>query len=77
MNTFDFTIDTAAREWQRQFANLVRSFAKTMTEAVTNSDSSYKRKYGLSDTSGLVDRLLKLSNVLGTKLVKKAPILGL
>jgi hypothetical protein len=51
MNSFDFAIDTAAREWQRQFENVVRSFAKTVTEAVTNSDSSYKRKYGLPDTS--------------------------
>jgi hypothetical protein len=67
---FDFAIDTAAREWQRQFANVVRSFAKTVTEAVTNSDSSYKRKYGLSDTSGLVERLLKLAK--GTRLDSSA-----
>lgn len=61
MNTFEFPIDPATREWRRQFANVVRSFAKTVTEAVTNSDSSYKRKYRLPDSSGLVDRILSCS----------------
>lgn len=59
MPTFDFPIELAAREWARQFANVVRSFAKTVTEAVTNSDSSYKRKLGLPDSSGLVAEILK------------------
>ncbi|MGO9640469.1 MAG: hypothetical protein ACLP1Y_04070 [Candidatus Acidiferrales bacterium] len=62
MSTFEFPIDPAAREWMRQFANVVRSFSKTVTEAVTNSDSSYKRKLGLPDSSGLADRLLQCGN---------------
>jgi hypothetical protein len=66
MPTFDFPIEPAAREWLRQFANVVRSFAKTVTEAVTNSDSSYKRKYGLPDSSGLVTEILKCAK--GTRL---------
>lgn len=59
MKTFEFPIDPAAREWQRQFANVVRSFAKTVTEAVTNADTSYKRKFNLPDASGLVERMLQ------------------
>jgi hypothetical protein len=59
MNRFEFPIESAAREWLRQFANVVRSFAKTVTEAVTNSDTSYKRKHQLPDASGLVDRILQ------------------
>jgi len=70
MNTFMFQIDPAAREWLRQFANVVRSFAKTVTEAVTNSDSSYKRKFGLPDASGLVDKLLQCTK--GTRLDSSA-----
>jgi len=58
MPTFDFEMELAAREWRRQFANVVRSFAKTVTEAVTNSDSSYKRKHELPDSSGLVTEIL-------------------
>src|SRR5947207_4566811 len=66
MSTFDFQVELAPREWQRQFANVVRSFAKTVTEAVTNSDSSYKRKFGLPDSSGLVAEILKCPK--GTRL---------
>src|ERR1700733_15398232 len=66
MPTFDFPIELAAREWARQFANVVRSFAKTVTEAVTNSDSSYKRKLGLPDSSGLVAAILNCAK--GTRL---------
>src|SRR5437588_3925694 len=58
MPTFEFPIEPAAREWLRQFANVVRSFAKTITEAVTNSDTSYKRKHALPDSSGLVAETL-------------------
>jgi hypothetical protein len=58
MPTFDFPIELAPREWARQFANVVRSFAKTVTEAVTNSDTSYKRKLDLPDSSGLVTEIL-------------------
>jgi len=50
----------APREWARQFYTaVVKSFAKTITEPVTNSDTSYKRKYGLPDASGLVEAALK------------------
>ena len=61
-----FPIRPAGREWARQFFNVVRSFAKTITEAVTNSDTSYKRKLKIPDSSGLVD--LILSQKTGTKL---------
>jgi hypothetical protein len=58
MPTFEFPIEPAAREWRRQFANVVRSFAKTVTEAVTNSDTSYKRKFDLANSSGLIEEML-------------------
>jgi hypothetical protein len=50
---------TAAREDRRQ-ANeaLGRSFCKTVAEAVTNSDSSAKRKLNISHSSGLVELML-------------------
>lgn len=49
----------ARREWARQFYTaVVRSFPKTITEPVTNSDSSYKRKHGLPDANGLIDAAL-------------------
>ncbi|HEV2350716.1 MAG TPA: hypothetical protein VG028_12815 [Terriglobia bacterium] len=49
----------AAREDKRQ-ANeaLGRSFCKTVAEAITNSDSSAKRKYNLPHSSGLVELML-------------------
>jgi len=50
----------AGREWNRQFYTaVVKSFPKTITEPVTNSDTSYKRKHFLDDSSGLVERALK------------------
>lgn len=61
----EFEIRPAAREWSRQFHNVVRSFAKTITEAVTNSDTSYKRKFNIPDSSGLVDLILNQQK--GTK----------
>lgn len=66
MATFEFAVETSAREWQRQFANVVRSLGKTVTEGVTNSDSSYKRKYSLPDDSGLVQLILNQAK--GTRL---------
>ncbi len=66
MPTFEFPIEPAAREWRRQFANVVRSFAKTATEPATNSDTSYKRKFNLSDSSGLVAEILACAK--GTRL---------
>lgn len=52
---------TAIREDRRQ-ANeaLGRSFCKTLTELITNSDSSAKRKHGLPHSSGLVDLMLRV-----------------
>ncbi len=47
-----------SREWSRQFYAVVRSLAKTVTEPITNSDTSYKRKLGLPDCSGLVKKIL-------------------
>lgn len=50
----------ARREWARQFYSAVaKSFPKTITEPVTNSDSSYKRKFGLQDANGLVEAALR------------------
>jgi hypothetical protein len=63
---YEFEIRQAGREWSRQFHNVVRSFAKTVTEPLTNSDTSYKRKFSLSHSSGLLE--LILSQPLGTKL---------
>lgn len=49
----------AGREWNRQFYTaVVKSFPKTITEPITNSDTSYKRKHLLDDSSGLVERAL-------------------
>jgi hypothetical protein len=59
-------IKLAAREWKRQFYTaVVRSFAKTVTEPETNTDTSYKRKLGLPDSNGLVAAALGLAK--GTK----------
>ncbi len=64
--TFDVEIKLAAREWLRQFYTaVVRSFAKTVTEPITNSDTSYKRKLGLPDAMGLVEKALAVKK--GTK----------
>lgn len=63
---YEFEIRQAGREWSRQFHNVVRSFAKTVTEPITNSDTSYKRKFDLPHSSGLVD--LILNQLVGTKL---------
>jgi len=64
--TFDVEIKLAAREWLRQFyTSVVRSFAKTVTEPITNSDTSYKRKLSLPHASGLVEKALALKK--GTK----------
>ncbi len=52
---------TAIREDRRQ-ANeaLGRSFCKTLTELITNSDSSAKRKHRLPNSSGLLDLMLRV-----------------
>lgn len=58
-STFEFEMKMASREWARQFYTaVVKSLAKTITEPVTNSDTSYKRKLGLPDASGIVDGTL-------------------
>jgi len=57
----EFTIDIrlAPREWARQvYSAVVRSLAKTVTEPITNSDTSYKRKFSLPDASGLISKAL-------------------
>src|SRR5258708_4946034 len=59
-------IKLAAREWKRQFYTaVVRSFAKTVTEPETNTDTSYKRKLSLPDANGLVEAALAFEK--GTK----------
>ncbi len=52
---------TATREEKRQ-ANeaLGRSFCKTLTELITNSDSSAKRKHLLPQSSGLIDLMFQV-----------------
>jgi hypothetical protein len=71
----------APREEKRQ-ANeaLGRSFCKTVTELVTNSDSSGKRKHQVSQASGLVDLMLQVpkgshldTSTLKAQLVGKHP----
>jgi hypothetical protein len=65
---------TAVREERRQ-ANeaLGRSFCKTLTELITNSDSSAKRKNSLPHTSGLVDLIFRVpkGNQLDTAALKR------
>lgn len=59
MKSESFQIELASREWARQFYTaVVKSFAKTVTEPVTNSDTSYKRKLNVSHASGLVKKAL-------------------
>jgi len=58
-NQIEIKMKLAGREWARQFYTaVVKNFSKTVTEPVTNSDTSYKRKYSLHDASGLVDLAL-------------------
>lgn len=50
----------AVREEKRQVNEaLGRSFCKTLTELITNSDSSAKRKHSLPQNSGLVDLMFQ------------------
>jgi len=56
---FSIEIKMAPREWARQvYTAVVRSLAKTVAEPITNSDTSYKRKFSLPDASGIVDAAL-------------------
>lgn len=58
---FKIEIRMAPREWSRQvYTAVVKSLAKTITEPLTNSDTSYKRKFSLPDESGLVEKALAL-----------------
>ena len=51
---------TAPRDEKRQVNEAVgRSFCKTLTELITNSDSSAKRKHGLDQSSGLIDLMFQ------------------
>jgi len=55
----EFSMKLASREWARlTYSGVVRSFAKTVTEPVTNSDTSYKRKYSLQDASGIIEKAI-------------------
>jgi len=59
--SFNFEIKLAGREWSRQFYTaVVKSLSKTITEPITNSDTSYKRKLNLPDASGLVEVALSI-----------------
>lgn len=73
----DFRPRTAVREERRQ-ANeaLGRSFCKTLTELITNSDSSAKRRHQLSHSSGLLDLMFRVpvGNQLDTAALK--PLVG-
>ncbi len=56
---FDFLVQVAPREYKRLFySGVVKSFPKTVTEPVTNSDTSYERKFSLPHSSGLVAKAL-------------------
>lgn len=58
---------TAVREEKRQVNEaLGRSFCKTLTELIANSDSSAKRKHNLPQSSGLIDLMFQLPK--GTQL---------
>lgn len=61
MTTDQFEPRIAVREEKRQ-ANeaLGRSFCKTLAELITNADSSCKRKHDISQSTGLVDLMLKI-----------------
>ncbi len=62
MKSEQFVIELASREWARQFyTSVVKSFAKSVTEPITNSDTSYKRQLKLSDASGLLEKAFSLS----------------
>ncbi|MGA2272769.1 MAG: hypothetical protein ABSH00_04380 [Bryobacteraceae bacterium] len=54
-------IQWAPREKRRAvFAAVGRSFVKTITEPITNSDSALKKQAGVAHAAGLVDQLLNL-----------------
>lgn len=77
-NVIEKTIDWAAREKRRMVYSAVgKSFLKTITEPLTNSDSAVKNKKKVSHASGLVDLILQLkpndrldTSVLKTKIAK-------
>jgi len=55
-----FEIRVASRELARQFYTAAgNSFLKTITEPVTNSDSSYKRMHVLPDACGVIAHALE------------------
>lgn len=54
-------IKVAAREkWRMVNAAVGKNFFKTVTEPLTNSDSTLKRRAGVAHAAGLVDELMKL-----------------
>ncbi|MBS3944406.1 MAG: hypothetical protein KGZ42_02835 [Melioribacter sp.] len=61
MSAFEeMEMELASREWARLlYSGVVKSFAKTVTEPITNSDTSYKRKFLLPQASGFIDLALR------------------
>lgn len=56
----ELVVKMSPREWGRLFhTGVVKSLSKTITEPVTNSDTSYKRLHGLAMDSGLVNQALE------------------
>lgn len=67
-------IKWAAREKRRSVTKGVgKSFLKSVTEPITNSDSILKKKAGVEHSAGLVDHVLKVSNgqQLDTEILKR------
>lgn len=68
-------IKLATREWDRLVNKGVgRSFCKTLTEPITNSDTSYKRKLNIPMATGLVNEIFKIpkGTVLDTSVIKSS-----
>lgn len=62
----DIPVVMSEREWSRLFSTgVVKSLCKTVTEPITNSDTSYKRLHGLSMDTGLISNALDFKK--GTK----------
>ncbi len=62
----ELLVEMSSREWDRTFyTGVVKSLCKTITEPITNSDTSYKRSTGLGMDSGLVNKAFEFKK--GTK----------
>ncbi|OGU43027.1 MAG: hypothetical protein A2315_04195 [Ignavibacteria bacterium RIFOXYB2_FULL_35_12] len=75
MSAFEeMEMEIAPREIARLlYSGVVKSFAKTATEPITNSDTSYKRKLSLPHSSGFVELALQFDkgNKFDTAEIKK------